>query len=335
MLLPLSVSRWEEQVTGRRRLCALLLTAAFLAVTATPVQATPTPVSPHATTRCLVWSTAPSCDEVFVAVEEQPRIAGGIARLQSRLRYPADAYSAGVEGRVFVQFLVTRQGRVVNPRVTRGVHPSLDAEALRVVQTAQFEPGRQNRQTVCVQMSLPITFRLDAPSSIGGVDDASTAVQSTGAAVTTRVEEATGAVSNATGTVAGTAAAVDSTSASVVRGVDDTKTSVEATKQSVGEAATSVKSTFRGLFGRKSVKKAESESDAGTSDRMAFSAGDVLVAKIDNVPLRAQPSATADVIVDVGKADAMIYTGTEEEGFLRVQTNGGQGWINKLFVAAQ
>jgi TonB family protein len=290
----------------------------------------------RATPVCAGTSTDPlpptaSCEKTFVVVEEQPVPAGGMDGLQARVRYPEEARRSRIEGRVFVQFVVDRQGQVVAPRVIRGVHPALDAEALRVFRATPFTPGRQDGKRVCVQVSLPLSFRLDAPA-VGVVDDASRAVQSTTEAATARTEEAAGAVTDAatsaTETAAGTAAAVDSASTSVARGVEDTKASVETTKESVGAAASSVKQTFRGLFGR---KKGDPPADAAP----AVAAGDVLVAKMDGVPLRARPTVEADVLGSLQTADTLIYLGTATDGFLHVQAPAGQGWVNRVLVETE
>lgn len=98
--------------------------------------------------------------EIFVVVEERPQLIGGMAALQEDVEYPEFAKKAGIEGRVFVQFVVDEQGNVQNPQVTRGVHKLLDQAALDAVQQQQFEPGKQRGQAVKVQMSLPVTFRL-------------------------------------------------------------------------------------------------------------------------------------------------------------------------------
>lgn len=100
--------------------------------------------------------------EIFVVVEEQPVLIGGLRALQEHIHYPEMARKAGIEGRVIVQFVVNENGTVVNPTVVQGRHPTLDKEALRVVQLATFTPGRQRGRAVKVQIALPITFRLAA-----------------------------------------------------------------------------------------------------------------------------------------------------------------------------
>lgn len=99
-------------------------------------------------------------EEVFVVVENMPEVQGGIAGLQKRVKYPEVAIRAGIEGRVTVQFIVDENGKVVNPRVIRGIGGGCDQEALRVIQTADFTPGMQRGRPVRVQMSLPILFKL-------------------------------------------------------------------------------------------------------------------------------------------------------------------------------
>lgn len=98
--------------------------------------------------------------EIFVIVEEMPELIGGLAAIQSKIQYPEIAKKAGVEGRVFVQFIVDEQGNVVDPVVTRGIGAGCDEEALRAVRQAKFKPGKQRGKSVRVKMSLPITFKL-------------------------------------------------------------------------------------------------------------------------------------------------------------------------------
>ena len=99
-------------------------------------------------------------EDFFVAVENMPKLKGGLASLQKKINYPDMARKAGIEGRVIIQFIVNEQGKVENPRVIRGIGGGADKEALRVVKQAEFEPGRQRGNPVRVQYSLPITFKL-------------------------------------------------------------------------------------------------------------------------------------------------------------------------------
>lgn len=99
-------------------------------------------------------------EDFFVVVEEMPELIGGLAELQSKIKYPEMARRAGIEGRVYIQFIVNEQGQVEDPQVVRGIGGGADEEALRVVKQAEFKPGMQRGRPVRVQYSLPIFFRL-------------------------------------------------------------------------------------------------------------------------------------------------------------------------------
>ncbi|TVQ67159.1 MAG: energy transducer TonB [Balneolaceae bacterium] len=99
-------------------------------------------------------------EDFFVVVEEMPELIGGLGELQRQIRYPEMARRAGIEGRVFIQFIVNERGEVENPIVMRGIGGGADEEALRVVSQARFVPGMQRGRPVRVQYSLPIFFRL-------------------------------------------------------------------------------------------------------------------------------------------------------------------------------
>jgi len=98
--------------------------------------------------------------EIFIVVEEMPKLIGGLGEIQKKIRYPEMARKAGVEGRVILQFIVDENGNVTEPVVIRGIGAGCDKEALRVVRQAKFKPGRQRGKAVKVKMSLPITFKL-------------------------------------------------------------------------------------------------------------------------------------------------------------------------------
>lgn len=98
--------------------------------------------------------------EIFMIVEDMPELIGGLGAIQKKIKYPEIAKKAGVEGRVFVQFVVDTNGNVVDPVVVRGIGAGCDEEAVRAVAGAKFKPGRQRGKAVPVKMSLPITFKL-------------------------------------------------------------------------------------------------------------------------------------------------------------------------------
>lgn len=105
-------------------------------------------------------------DVIFTVVEDQPSFPGGeearIRYLQENLRYPQMAREAGIQGTVFVTFVVERDGSVTDVRVLRGIGGGCDEEAVRVVRNMpRWQPGRQRGQPVRVQFNMPIRFVLN------------------------------------------------------------------------------------------------------------------------------------------------------------------------------
>ena len=103
--------------------------------------------------------------KVFDIVEQQPMFPGGPAALMKYLsehtKYPVVAQENGVQGRVTVQFVVEKDGSISDVHVLRGVDPSLDKEAVRVVKSLpRWTPGKQNGITVRVNYRVPVLFRL-------------------------------------------------------------------------------------------------------------------------------------------------------------------------------
>lgn len=103
----------------------------------------------------------PDTSEVYVTVEDPPELIGGIEGLAQEIRYPAAAKASGAEGTVVVQFVVDERGGVTDEEIVRSVSPELDAEALRVVRQARFEPGTNRGEPVKVQFTIPVKFVLD------------------------------------------------------------------------------------------------------------------------------------------------------------------------------
>ncbi|MDR3118897.1 MAG: energy transducer TonB [Mediterranea sp.] len=102
---------------------------------------------------------------IFEVVENMPEFPGGQAALMQflskNIKYPTIAQENGTQGRVTIQFVVNRDGSVVDPVVIRGVDPYLDKEALRVIsQMPKWKPGMQRGKTVRVKYTVPVMFRL-------------------------------------------------------------------------------------------------------------------------------------------------------------------------------
>ncbi len=115
----------------------------------------------------IVEEKAPVVEEtkVFTSVEQMPQFPGGEAELlkwiSTHIKYPAIAMENNVQGKVVVQFVVTRDGSIGEVKIARGKDPDLDKEAMRVVKTLpKFIPGKMNGQAVNVWYTLPINFKL-------------------------------------------------------------------------------------------------------------------------------------------------------------------------------
>ena len=103
--------------------------------------------------------------EVFVIVEEMPSFPGGNEALfkfiYDNIEYPRDALENAIEGNVVVRFCVTYQGKIEQSEVIRGIHPSLDAEALRLINMLPtWNPGKQAGNPVNVWYTLRVQFQL-------------------------------------------------------------------------------------------------------------------------------------------------------------------------------
>ena len=106
----------------------------------------------------------------YDVVEKMPQFPGGTGKLfeflSKNVKYPAEAENNDVQGRVIVTFVVEKDGEISNAKVVKSVHPTLDAEALRVVNSMpSWTPGMQNGEAVRVKYTVPVTFRLQGKDS--------------------------------------------------------------------------------------------------------------------------------------------------------------------------
>lgn len=104
-------------------------------------------------------------EPVFTVVENMPQFPGGEAArfkyMMENVIYPETAKEQGIQGTVYVSFIVEKDGSITNTKVKRGVEKSLDKEALRVVSTMpKWSPGTQEGKSVRVQFNMPISFKL-------------------------------------------------------------------------------------------------------------------------------------------------------------------------------
>ena len=106
--------------------------------------------------------------EVFQVVEEMPEFPGGMGEcmkfIGKNIKYPAEAIEKGIQGRVIIQMVVTKEGDIAEAKVVRSIDPLLDAEALRVINSMpKWKPGKQKGEAVNVKYTIPVMFRLSSP----------------------------------------------------------------------------------------------------------------------------------------------------------------------------
>jgi TonB family protein len=105
-------------------------------------------------------------EDIYFLVEEMPAFQGRTPEafreyLQENLAYPEEAKEKNIDGKVYVQMIVNSKGEVADVKVLRGVHPLLDKEAVRVVESSPlWEPGKQNGKAVAVAFTFPVEFKL-------------------------------------------------------------------------------------------------------------------------------------------------------------------------------
>ena len=124
-------------------------------------------VQADAADKIIEWEVEPQKvpEDVFMVVEETPEFPGGtvalLEYLRTNIKYPKECKENNIQGRVLVSFIVETDGSITNANVVRGVDPSLDAEALRVILgMPNWKPGKQRGSAVRVQYTVPVNFKL-------------------------------------------------------------------------------------------------------------------------------------------------------------------------------
>lgn len=108
--------------------------------------------------------------EVYTVVHQMPQYPGGETAMQKfigeNLKYPVDAQTKGIEGRVVVRFVVGADGQIGEATIVRGISPSCDAEVLRVIQLMpKWLPGKKDGKNVAVFFNVPFQFKLQSKAA--------------------------------------------------------------------------------------------------------------------------------------------------------------------------
>ena len=109
----------------------------------------------------ILFSQQMDKDSIYLNVEKMPTIKGGFAAVGEKIKYPNIAREMGMQGVVYIGFIVNPEGKVKDPKILKSVAKILDEEALRVVEKEiEFEPGYHEGKAVPVRFVLPIKFKL-------------------------------------------------------------------------------------------------------------------------------------------------------------------------------
>ena len=110
---------------------------------------------------CGVFTQQKDDKGVYLSAEKMPAIKGGMAAIGKKVKYPRIAREMGIQGVVYVGFIVDPEGKVIEPKILKSVAKPLDEEALRVItKEVKFTPGYYQGKAVPVRMVLPIRFRI-------------------------------------------------------------------------------------------------------------------------------------------------------------------------------
>ena len=136
--------------------------------TTSPFTITPRPLAPISAedVRQMFVPTTGGAGEIGQALSKVAIVSGDLldnpprTRFQASPLYPFQAKKEGMNGEVWVDFVVDEQGRVREPRVVKSSHVTFDEPTLRAVAKWQFEPGRRNGRIVSFRMTVPVLFNL-------------------------------------------------------------------------------------------------------------------------------------------------------------------------------
>ncbi len=103
--------------------------------------------------------TEPVDETYYVAVDIMPEPFGGMEKLQQNVNYPEEASKEGIVGKVLVKAFINESGQVTRAEIVKGLGYGCDEEALWVVKSSRFRPGKKNGKAIKVQLTIPVSFK--------------------------------------------------------------------------------------------------------------------------------------------------------------------------------
>lgn len=104
---------------------------------------------------------ASDSSDTYTVVDQMPEIEGGLNQIYEHIQYPKEAKARGIEGRVFIKFIVTKEGNVESPEILRDIGSGCGEAAVNGIKKVKFTPGVHQGQPVRVYYTMPINFNLD------------------------------------------------------------------------------------------------------------------------------------------------------------------------------
>lgn len=105
-------------------------------------------------------SVSADTSKVYSTVDEMPQLIGGLESLYKNIKYPEKAMISGIQGKVFVQFILDQKGDVTSPKIIKDIGGGCGDAAIEALKKVKFTPGKLNGETVKVQYTLPVNFQI-------------------------------------------------------------------------------------------------------------------------------------------------------------------------------
>lgn len=104
---------------------------------------------------------AQDASRVYTAVDQMPELKNSLSALYEKIEYPQKAQKHGISGWVYLRFVVNKNGKVINPKVVKGIGGGCDEAAQKAIKEVDFIPGKKDGKSVRVRTNLPIIFRIE------------------------------------------------------------------------------------------------------------------------------------------------------------------------------
>ncbi|SMO67367.1 energy transducer TonB [Gracilimonas mengyeensis] len=116
--------------------------------------------SPDALTTGEAGYAIADSSEIYTVVDQMPEVEGGLPEIYKHIEYPTSASNRGIEGRVFIKFIVNENGDVESPEILKDIGAGCGEAAVKGIKKVKFTPGKHQGKTVKVYYTMPINFQI-------------------------------------------------------------------------------------------------------------------------------------------------------------------------------